>query len=109
VEKGGPYWHPLPPPGKKWGGDDLYQTLIYDALVFNACDSFAAFPVKHDAVIENAIGQIGAFHGVDAATLNHTGFYNFKYTVQATSGAKVSNFRFAGKVNVTCTALNALP
>jgi hypothetical protein len=77
--------------------------------VFNACGSFAPFPVKHDAVIENAIGQIGAFHGVDNGTLDHTGFYNFKYKVRATAGAKVSDFRFAGKVNVTCSALNALP
>jgi hypothetical protein len=30
------------------GTDDLSQTVIYDALVFNACDNFASFPVQHD-------------------------------------------------------------
>jgi hypothetical protein len=110
VENGGPYGYPLPTPGNTWDGDDLYHTLIYDALVFNACGSFAVFPVTHDAVIDNALGQIGAFHGVDNSTLNHTGFYNFSYTVRATAlGGKVSDFRFAGKVNVTCSGLNALP
>jgi hypothetical protein len=73
VENGGPYGYPLPPPGNTWDSDDLYHTLIYDALVFNACGSFASFPVTHDAVIDNALGQIGAFHGVDNSTLDHTG------------------------------------
>jgi hypothetical protein len=78
--------------------------------VFNACDSFASFPVQHDAVIENGGSEIGAFHGVDNTTLDHTGFYNFSYTVRATGAfGKVSDFRFSGKVNVTCSGLNALP
>jgi len=106
VENGGPYDHPLPPPGMTWNGDDL----IYDALVFNACDTFASYPVTHDALIQNGASQIGAFHGVDNSTLDHTGFYNFSYTAQATGpNGKVSNFRFSGKVNVVCSGLNALP
>jgi hypothetical protein len=110
VEKGGPYGYPLPPPSGIWDGDDLYHTLLYDALVFNACESFSPFPVAHDAVVEEAGSEIGAFHGVDNATLDHTGFYNFSYKVRATGlGGKVSDFRFSGKVNVTCSGLNALP
>ena len=109
VENGGPYFYPLPGPGTTWDTDDLYHTVLYDALVFNACDSFAPFPVSHDALIENGGSEIGAFHGVDNTTLDHTGFYNFSYTARATAGAKVSDFRFSGKVNVTCSGLNALP
>jgi len=110
VENGGPYGYPLPPAGTTWSGDDLYMPVIYDALVFNACDSFASFPVRHDAVIENGPSDIGAFHGVDNSTLDHTGFYNFSYTARATgAGGKVSDFRFSGKVNVVCSCLNALP
>jgi hypothetical protein len=66
--------------------------------------------VDHLATIEGNGMQIGAFHGVDAATLDHTGYYTFSYKALATApGAKVSNFRFAGKVNVVCSGLNALP
>jgi hypothetical protein len=110
LENGGPYDYPLPAPGITWDEDELYHTLIYDALVFNACESFASFPVQHDAVIETSGIETGAFHGVDNSTLDHTGFYNFSYTARA-SGAngKVSDFRFSGKVNVTCSGLNALP
>ena len=50
VEHGGPYGYILPPPGVTWDGDDLYHMVIYDALVFNACESFSSFPVEHDAV-----------------------------------------------------------
>ena len=110
VEHGGPYGYTLPPPGVTWDGDDLYHTLIYDALVFNACESFSTFPVQHDASIEDNGNEIGAFHGVDASTLDHTGYYNFSYTAQATGmNGKISNFHFSGKVNVTCSGLNALP
>jgi hypothetical protein len=110
VEHSGPYDHPLPPPGVPWDADDLSQTVIYDALVFNACDNFASFPVQHDALIQYGASEIGAFHGVDNSTLDHTGFYNFNYTARATAaGGKVSDFRFSGKVNVTCSGLNALP
>jgi hypothetical protein len=108
IETGGPYGYPLPPPGVTW--DDLYHAVIYDAIVFNACESFSAFPVDHDASIEGNGVEIGAFHGVDASTLNHTGYYNFSYKAHATSaGGAVSDFRFSGKVNVVCTALNSLP
>src|SRR5262245_7267174 len=110
VENGGPYDHPLTPPGSPWGPDDLQQTVIYDALVFNACDSFGGFPVSHDALIQNGASEIGAFHGFDAATLNHTGFYNFNYTARANGpNGKISDFRFSGKVNVVCSGLNVLP
>jgi hypothetical protein len=108
VEHGGPYGYALPPPGETW--DDLYHAVIYDALVFNACESFSGFAVTHDATIENNGNEIGAFHGVDASTLDHTGFYNFSYKAQATApGGNVSDFRFSGKVNVVCSGLNALP
>jgi hypothetical protein len=43
VEKGGPYGYPLPPAGKTWDEDDLYHTLIYDALVFNAAEASRRF------------------------------------------------------------------
>ena len=110
VENGGPYFYSLPPPGVVWDGDDLYHTVIYDALVFNACGSFPAYPVTHDASIEESGSEIGAFHGVDNSTLDHTGFYNFNYAARATSTTGgVSDFRFSGKVNVTCSGLVALP
>ena len=110
VEHGGPYFYTLPPPGVVWDGDDLYHTIIYDALVFNACGSFGAYPVTHDASIEESGSEIGAFHGVDNSTLDHTGFYNFTYAARATgTNGGVSDFRFSGKVNVTCSGLNALP
>ena len=60
--------------------------------------------------IEDNGSEIGAFNGSDDSTLNHTGFYNFSYTARATGmNGKVSNFRFSGKVNATCSGLNALP
>jgi hypothetical protein len=110
LEHGGPYGYVLPPPGVTWDEDDLYHTLIYDALVFNACDSFSPFPVDHEASIENNGSEIGEFHGVDNSTLDHTGYYNFSYTARATGmNGRVSDFHFSGKVNVTCTGLNSLP
>jgi hypothetical protein len=109
-ENGGPYAHPLPPPNGIWDEDDLLYSIIYDALVFNACESFPVFPVVHDVSIELEGSEIGAFNGVDNTTLDHTGFYNFSYTVRATGmNGRVSDFRFSGKVNVTCSGLNALP
>jgi hypothetical protein len=110
MEHGGPYGYPLPPPGVTWDGDDLYHAVLYDALVLNACDAFPVFPVTHDAVIQQDGADIGAFHGVDNSTLNHTGYYNFSYKARATGEAgKVSDFQFSGKINVTCSGLNALP
>ena len=107
---GGPYGYPLPGPGVTWDEDDLYHTLIYDALVLNACENFPLFPVEHDALIEDSGDEIGAFHGSDNSTLDPTGYYNFSYTARATGvNGKVSDFHFSGKVNVTCSGLNALP
>lgn len=109
-ERGGPYGYTLPAPGVSWDGEELYHAILYDALVLNACESFSPFPVIHDAEIEDGAIEIGAFHGVDNTTLDHTGFYNFTYKVRATGmNGRISDFRFAGKVNVTCTGLNALP
>ena len=109
-ERGGPYGYTLPAPGVSWDGEELYHAILYDALVLNACDSFGPFPVVHDAEVEDGAIELGAFHGVDNSTLNHTGFYNFNYKVRATGmNGRVSDFRFAGKVNVTCTGLVALP
>ena len=109
-EHGGPYGYPLPGPGVTWDGDDLYHTIIYDALVLNACENFPVFPVEHDALIENNGSEIGAFHGSDNSTLDHTGYYNFSYKARATGvNGKVSDFLFSGKVNVTCSGLNSLP
>jgi hypothetical protein len=109
-EKGGPYAYSLPPPGITWDDEQIYHSVIYDALVLDACDSFPVFPVTHDALILRNGGEIGAFHGVDNNTLNHTGFYNFNYTARATSlSGRVSDFHFSGRVSVTCTGLGALP
>lgn len=109
-ENGGPYGYSLPAPGDTWDGDELYHSIIYDALVLNACESFGPFPVTHDASIEKNGAGIGAFHGVDNTTLDHTGYYNFKYKVRATSmNGNASDFVFAGQVSVTCSGLVALP
>lgn len=109
VEQGGPYGYTLPGPGVTWN-DFGPHNILYDALQFNTCDSFGAFPIQHDAVIENSGVSIGAFNGVDNTTVNHTGFYNFRYTVRARDArGGVSDFRFSGKVNATCSGLVALP
>ena len=109
VENGGPYGYTLPGPGTTWNNFGPH-TILYDALQFNACNGFAAFPITHDAVIESSGNPIGAFHGVDNTTINHTGFYNFSYTVRAKDySGGVSDFRFSGKVNATCSGLAALP
>lgn len=91
-----------------WGTLGLH---IYDALQLNACDSFGAFPIQHDAVINWTGGPIDAFFsGIDSTTVDHTGFYSFTYLIRATDArGGVSIFRFSGKLNATCTALDALP
>lgn len=109
VERGGPYGYSLPGPGSTWNNFGPH-TILYDALQFNTCESFGAFPIRHDAVIRAAGGPIGAFAGVDNTTVDHTGFYNFSYTVRARDArGGVSDFRFSGKVNATCSGLVALP
>jgi hypothetical protein len=110
VENGGPWTYSLPPANVTWDEDDLHHTLLYDALVFNACESFPVFPVVHDTAIEQNGGDIGVFHGVDNSTIDHTGYYHFSYTVRATGmNGRVSDFRFSGKVDVLCSGLLALP
>jgi hypothetical protein len=107
IELGGPYDLWLPAPN---GTDNEHAWLIYDALVFDACESFPTFPVVHDATIEQNGASLGAFHGVDNTTLDHTGYYNFNYTVRATGmNGRVSDFHFSGRVNVTCSGLVTLP
>jgi hypothetical protein len=89
-----------------------YAVLMYDALVYNACDSFSVFPVEHTASLHTPLpsADLGAtFHGVDNSTVDSTGFYNFHYTVRLIVGDRISNIHFSGKVNVTCTGVTALP
>jgi hypothetical protein len=108
-EKGGPYGYTLPPPGVTWSADEIYHSIIYDALVLDACEAFPpVFVVDHDAVIERNGNALGVFNGFDGATITHTGFYNFSYKVTATENGKVSDFSFKGRVNVTCSGLNSL-
>jgi hypothetical protein len=101
----------LPTPGQIWIENDTYLIRLYDALVFNACDSFSGFPVDHTTEVHNPDGSvIGLFHGVDNTTLDELGFYNFQFTVHAEGdGGRVSDFHFSGKVSVTCSGLIALP
>ena len=85
--------------------------LIYDALVFGACESLASFPITHEANIGPGNGTyIGSFYGVDDTTLNSTGFYTFNYSIPAQSTvAGASIYHLSGTVSVTCSGLNALP
>jgi hypothetical protein len=109
-QNGGPYGYTLPPPGGVWSGDEIYHSILYDALVLDACEAFPpVFVVDHDAAIERGGVQLGAFNGFDNTTITHTGFYTFSYKVRATENGKVSDFRFSGKVNVACSGLNSLP
>ena len=98
-EHGGPFGYTLPPPGVTWDGDESVPTRSsYDALVLDACESFSPFPVTHDATIEESGNEIGAFHGVDNSTLDHTGYCNFSYKARATGeNGKVSDFLFSRK------------
>jgi hypothetical protein len=85
--------------------------VIYDALIFGACESLNSFPVDHYAFLDWDGVPIGAFHGVDNSTIDSTGFYTFKYDVPASVGAfdmDASIFTLSGTVNVTCTGLSSL-
>jgi hypothetical protein len=99
----------LPKPDDVW--DDGLYFRVYDALVFNACETFSVFPVDHTASILKSDGsEIAGFHGVDNTTLDELGFYSFQYTVRVEGdGGRVSDFHFAGEVSVTCSGLDALP
>jgi hypothetical protein len=101
----------LPTPGQIWTENNTFLIRLYDALVFNACDSFMGFPVDHTTDVHNPDGSvIGVFHGVDNTTLDDLGFYDFQFTVRAEGDrGRVSDFHFSGKVSVTCSGLNALP
>lgn len=114
VENGGPYGWVLPGPGQTYdnfgphGGP--FGLMIYDALVFGACESLTSFDVQHEAAITESGVDIGSFVGVDNTTIDATGYYNLHYTVRATdSDGGVSDFHFSGKANVICSGLNALP
>jgi hypothetical protein len=99
----------LPEPGETaYEGDNL---VMYDAIVYGACESLSAFRIDHTASIKEggAFGvELGAFHGVDNSTLDSTGFYNFRYTVRAKVDSGVSDFHVFGKVNLTCSGANSL-
>jgi hypothetical protein len=87
--------------------------VIYDALVFGACETLNSFPVDHFAFVDWNVVPIGAFHGVDNSTIDSTGFYTFKYNIPAqldngSGDLDASIFTLSGKVNVTCTGLNSL-
>lgn len=89
--------------------------MVYDALVFGACESLTSFDVQHIATLSELHQSfeatvIGSFVGVDNTTIDSTGYYNLNYTVRATdSEGGVSNFHFSGKANLICSGLNALP
>jgi len=100
-----------PSPDTNW--TLLKPSVIYDALVFDACDSFPTFPIDHTAFFERLDFPYGSFHGVDNSTIDTTGFYHFKYSVPAelydsVDGEVASIFHLSGKVSVTCTAINSL-
>ncbi len=101
----------LPKPGEPpWTDENVYLIRLYDALVFNACQAFTGFPVDHRTSIREDGVEIAAFHGVDASTLDATGFYNFQFTVRAGDAeGRISDFHFSGKVSVTCSGLTSLP
>jgi hypothetical protein len=86
--------------------------VIYDALVFGACETLNSFPVDHYAFLDWNGAEIGAFHGVDNTTIDSTGFYTFKYSFPAEVDdgidADASVFTLSGTLSVTCTGLNSL-
>jgi hypothetical protein len=116
VEKGGPVWWPLPPPGQMFNSFGPHST-IYAGLIDNGCGNTPSFPIEHLCRVgEWQIGQgsdsfveIGAFHGVDSSTIQPTGYWTFAYTVRAkgTNGS-VSDFKFRGNVPAICSSLKSL-
>jgi hypothetical protein len=103
-----------PPPAP---GDTLlfpsYST-IYGQTFLNACAGFTTFPIELTAkmVVSTPIFPIpddadllGSFHGVDHSTIDHTGFYEFAYTVRAEHEGSISDYHFWGTVSVTCITL----
>jgi hypothetical protein len=115
LESGGPFMWPAPGPGQTYSDFSHYGSpsglLIYDALVFNACGSFASFPVEHEATVtETYEGTIvGSFAGTDNSTIDSTGYYNLSYTIRAEDGdGGVSDFRIEGVVAAICSGQNSL-
>jgi hypothetical protein len=103
VQKGGPF-HIVPPgSGQTWN----VSFLVYDALVYGACDTFSSFPITHTATVSAGGTAAGVFEGTDNTTLDSTGFYNVSYFVVADHGG-MSHFTFSGKVTVTCSGAYAL-
>jgi len=100
VESGGPYAGDMPGAG----------TVIYDALVFNACESLSSFHIRHETVVWSLVGRAGAFRGEDDSTLNATGYYNFRFTVRvdARPYSGVEDFHFSGIVSVLCSSATSL-
>ena len=115
------------PPGQDWVLTDKAWLpagglVLYDALIFNACETFSSFPVEHSVSVVDMTATYGtwtAFHGVDVSTLSSLGFYSFQYKLRvgiyggpAPGGGqyrdKISDIHFFGKVNVTCTGLDSL-
>lgn len=113
-ELGGPYGWALPGPGETYDEFGPHAgpsgLRVYDALVFNACGSFASFDVAHDAVARTLGGEeLGSFNGVDNSTIDSTGYYNINYTIRATDeNGGVSDFRFSGTAAAICSGLNSL-
>lgn len=116
----------LPAGQDEWFNDKVWLPagglVLYDALVFNACETFSSFPVEHSVSVVDMSANYGtwtAFHGVDASTLSSLGFYGFKYKLRVSInggpapdggqyGEDISDIHFLGKVNVTCTGVNSL-
>lgn len=113
VQNSGPYGWSLPGPGQTYpqfgphGGPS--GLLIYDALVFDACGSFASFPVEHEATVDESGAAIGSFAGTDNSTIDSTGYYNLSYTIRAEdSDGGVSVFHIEGKVAAICSGQSSL-
>jgi hypothetical protein len=93
------------------GDPAYYSSLVYDAVVFNACPGLSSFTVNHYAEIRDAFTDdiLGTFQGLDLETIDALGYYNFNYTVRVDDAdGAVSDFHFSGKVNVTCSAASSV-
>ena len=99
-----------PQPGETW----QYGAILYDGLVDNGCVHVPpVFPVEFQNQLEEIVDQshvlIGEFKTEDNTTLIPTGYWNFLYTIRATSvGGGVSDITVRGSVSVVCTHLEDL-
>lgn len=115
VEKGGPFWWPLPSPGELSHFD--YHNVIYQGLINDGCENTPSFPIEHYCRVGvwqagqdmSDFVESGTFHGVDNSTIQPTGYWTFAYTVRArgTNGG-VSDFKFRGIVSAICSSLKSL-